>query len=51
VTTGKSLIMEARDGYAKLLADPQSGEILGGACVGPVGGELIHESLRRCRSG
>ncbi len=40
---GKSLIMEAMDGYAKLLADPQSGEILGGACVGPVGGELIHE--------
>jgi pyruvate/2-oxoglutarate dehydrogenase complex dihydrolipoamide dehydrogenase (E3) component len=25
------------------LADRQSGEILGGACVGPVGGELIHE--------
>jgi pyruvate/2-oxoglutarate dehydrogenase complex dihydrolipoamide dehydrogenase (E3) component len=40
---GKSLIMEARDGYVKLLADPQSGEILGGACIGPVGGELIHE--------
>ncbi len=40
---GKSLIMEARDGYVKLLADPQSGEILGGACVGPFGGELIHE--------
>jgi pyruvate/2-oxoglutarate dehydrogenase complex dihydrolipoamide dehydrogenase (E3) component len=40
---GKSLIMEARDGYVKLLTDPQSGEILGGACVGPVGGELIHE--------
>lgn len=40
---GKSLIMEARDGYVKLLADPQYGEILGGACVGPAGGELIHE--------
>ena len=40
---GKALIMEARDGFVKLLADPQSGEILGGACVGPVGGELIHE--------
>ena len=40
---GKSLIMEARDGYVKLLADPKSGEILGGACVGPAGGELIHE--------
>ncbi|HXG49042.1 MAG TPA: NAD(P)/FAD-dependent oxidoreductase [Methylomirabilota bacterium] len=40
---GKSLIMEARDGFVKLLADPTSGEILGGACAGPLGGELIHE--------
>ena len=40
---GKSLIMEALDGFVKLLANPQSGEILGGACVGPAGGELIHE--------
>ena len=40
---GKSLILEARDGYVKLLADPHSGEIFGGACVGPVGGELIYE--------
>ncbi|MDD5141250.1 MAG: dihydrolipoyl dehydrogenase [Verrucomicrobiales bacterium] len=40
---GKSLIMEAKDGFVKLLANPKNGEILGGACVGPVGGELIHE--------
>ncbi|MGO8764291.1 MAG: dihydrolipoyl dehydrogenase family protein [Limisphaerales bacterium] len=40
---GKSLIMNATDGFVKLLADPVSGEILGGACVGPLGGELIHE--------
>jgi len=40
---GKSLIMEAKDGFVKLLADPITGEILGGACVGPMGGELIHE--------
>ena len=40
---GKSLIMEAKDGFVKLLANPKSGEILGGACVGPAGGELIHE--------
>ena len=40
---GKSLLMEAKDGFVKLLADPRSGEILGGACVGPSGGELIHE--------
>ena len=40
---GKSLIMEAKDGFVKLLADPLNGEILGGCCVGPSGGELIHE--------
>jgi dihydrolipoamide dehydrogenase len=40
---GKSLIMEAKDGFVKLLADPATGEILGGCCVGPSGGELIHE--------
>lgn len=39
---GKSLIMGARHGFVKLLADP-AGRILGGACVGPMGGELIHE--------
>jgi pyruvate/2-oxoglutarate dehydrogenase complex dihydrolipoamide dehydrogenase (E3) component len=40
---GKSLIMEAKDGFVKLLANPKSGEILGGSCIGPAGGELIHE--------
>ncbi len=40
---GKSLIMEAKDGFVKLLASPKTGEILGGSCVGPSGGELIHE--------
>ena len=42
---GKSLIMDAKDGFVKLLADPKSGEILGGCCVGPMGGELIHEII------
>ncbi len=42
---GKSLIMEAKDGFVKLLADPGSGEILGGCCIGPMGGELIHEII------
>jgi len=42
---GKSLIMEAKDGFVKLLADPASGEIIGGSCVGPMGGELIHEII------
>ena len=42
---GKSLIMEAKDGFVKLLAEPRMGEIIGGACVGPVGGELLHEVI------
>jgi len=42
---GKSLIMEAKDGFVKLLADPLTAEIIGGCCVGPVGGELIHEII------
>ena len=42
---GKSMIMCATDGFVKLLADPTSGEILGGTCVGPHGGELIHEII------
>jgi pyruvate/2-oxoglutarate dehydrogenase complex dihydrolipoamide dehydrogenase (E3) component len=40
---GKSNIMEANDGFVKLLANPATGEILGGTCVGPLGGDLIHE--------
>ncbi len=40
---GKSLIMDATDGFVKLLAHEATGEILGGTCVGPLGGELIHE--------
>ena len=42
---GKSLIMEAKDGFVKLLANPKTGEIIGGCCVGPMGGELIHEII------
>jgi pyruvate/2-oxoglutarate dehydrogenase complex dihydrolipoamide dehydrogenase (E3) component len=40
---GKSLIMGTQEGFVKLLADPATGEIIGGCCVGPHGGELIHE--------
>lgn len=46
---GKSIIMGTTDGFVKLLADPASGEILGGACVGPLGGELIHEIIAAMR--
>jgi len=48
---GKSLIMEAKDGFVKLLADPKTGEILGGSCVGPMGGELIHEIIAAMSKG
>src|SRR5260370_8346500 len=40
---GKALIREAKDGFVQLLADPLTGEIIGGSCVGPLGGEFIHE--------
>lgn len=42
---GKSMILGARHGFVKLIARRRTGEILGGACVGPQGGELIHEIL------
>ncbi len=40
---GKSMILGAQEGFVKLLADRRTGELLGGTCVGPQGGELIHE--------
>ena len=42
---GKSMLMISQSGFVKLLADPKTGEILGGACIGPMGGELIHEII------
>jgi pyruvate/2-oxoglutarate dehydrogenase complex dihydrolipoamide dehydrogenase (E3) component len=42
---GKAQIMEANDGFVKLLAQPRTGEILGGVCLAPMGGELIHEII------
>jgi pyruvate/2-oxoglutarate dehydrogenase complex dihydrolipoamide dehydrogenase (E3) component len=46
---GKAMIMGTEDGFVKLLANPVTGEILGGACVGPMGGELIHEIIAAMR--
>ncbi|MEX1119016.1 MAG: NAD(P)/FAD-dependent oxidoreductase [Terrimicrobiaceae bacterium] len=40
---GKSLVMGATRGFVKLMACPTSGEILGGAVVGPHASDLIHE--------
>jgi pyruvate/2-oxoglutarate dehydrogenase complex dihydrolipoamide dehydrogenase (E3) component len=40
---GKSIVKGETDGFVKLLADADSGVILGGAVVGPEASELIHE--------
>jgi pyruvate/2-oxoglutarate dehydrogenase complex dihydrolipoamide dehydrogenase (E3) component len=40
---GKSLCMGEADGFVKLIASVETGEILGGAVVGPHATELIHE--------
>ena len=40
---GKSLLMGETEGFVKLLASEESGEIVGGAVVGPHASELIHE--------
>lgn len=39
---GKSILMEARDGFVHVIADARSGEILGAEIVGRHAGELIH---------
>ena len=40
---GKSIIRGEVEGFVKLIADAKSGEIVGGAVVGPEASELIHE--------
>ncbi len=39
---GKSILMEAKRGYVKVIAEPTKGRILGAEIVGPQAGELIH---------
>jgi pyruvate/2-oxoglutarate dehydrogenase complex dihydrolipoamide dehydrogenase (E3) component len=39
---GKSMLMDVKFGFVKLLANPETGEIIGGSCVGPSAGDLIH---------
>ncbi len=39
---GKSILMEAKHGYVKVIAEPKRGRILGAEIVGPQAGELIH---------
>lgn len=40
---GKSTVRGDTEGFVKLLADAATGEIVGGAVVGPEAAELIHE--------
>jgi pyruvate/2-oxoglutarate dehydrogenase complex dihydrolipoamide dehydrogenase (E3) component len=42
---GKALCLGAPNGFVKLLAMPQTGEILGAQIVGSEAGELIHELI------
>ncbi|HTV72278.1 MAG TPA: FAD-dependent oxidoreductase [Candidatus Acidoferrales bacterium] len=42
---GKAISIGKTDGFVKMLADPQSGRILGAAVVGPEGSDLIHEII------
>jgi pyruvate/2-oxoglutarate dehydrogenase complex dihydrolipoamide dehydrogenase (E3) component len=39
---GKSILMEAKHGYVKVIAEPKRGRILGAEIVGRDAGELIH---------
>jgi pyruvate/2-oxoglutarate dehydrogenase complex dihydrolipoamide dehydrogenase (E3) component len=39
---GKSILMDANYGYVKVMADPETGRILGAEIVGKDAGELIH---------
>ncbi len=39
---GKSILMEAKHGYVKVLAEKETGVVLGAECVSKDGGELIH---------
>ena len=40
---GRALTLDRRDGFVRLVADESSGQLLGGAIVGPHAGELIGE--------
>lgn len=40
---GKSIVMSEMEGFVKLIANRETGEILGGSVVGPHASDLIHE--------
>ena len=48
---GKSMVLGETDGFVKLIAECQSGRIVGAACIGPEASELIHEIVVAMRFG
>ncbi len=42
---GKAIVMNKTDGIVKMIADADSGEILGVHIIGPEGADLIHEAV------
>lgn len=42
---GKAQCLGKTKGFVKMMADPQSGRILGAEVIGPQGSELIHEAI------
>ncbi|MEB3221792.1 MAG: dihydrolipoyl dehydrogenase, partial [Candidatus Sericytochromatia bacterium] len=42
---GKALVANRTDGFVKVVAHAETGEILGAVVVGPDGGDLIHEMI------
>lgn len=48
---GKSIVHGKTDGFVKLVAERGTGEIIGGAVVGPHASELIHEVVVAMRYG
>ncbi len=42
---GKAMCLARTEGFVKIVADRDSGEIIGAAILGPEGGELLHEMI------
>lgn len=49
--TGMGLALKEEDGFVKVLANPESGEILGCHMIGPEASSIIHEVLVSMRNG
>jgi pyruvate/2-oxoglutarate dehydrogenase complex dihydrolipoamide dehydrogenase (E3) component len=46
---GKSIVMGETEGFVKMIADTETGEILGASVVGPEATELIHQPVAAMR--